>query len=724
MAADANSTPRHRPTESLILPTPRLYYRASIHTEYAQPSNKVNHGSNQPFSSHWQLRSMISSPEQDVVYYPSGSDIYALYTKTRERQIITRLPFSPRCLVAGNGWLCCGGVPGHYTAIPLRDSNTNFDLSSLGLESGPDARLPLDLDPSRRSTPSDIPPRRRRSHTHPVLANVKPVGKDINNCITLWFPSEISSNQTYTTPVAVVANNDKTISIVDLKDPDADVVEKLTYPDCVNRAVMSPDGELLVAVLDDPFLYVHHRQPVPKSSARYLEQTHEWTPACRIQLESQRQADPSNFRGSFAVSFSSSGKYLAVGTQYGVISVFDTETLTLEDSEPLVIFTTSRPMDNTATVRSMDESGAVRSMEFSPGPFDLLAWTEASGRAGVADVRDLFVSRQLLVIDSRGDGMERVSVSERSADPVIDPRLRSSRSLRTGSPGNATPDYLGVDFERRQLSNLTQELLDRHHSPLTPEQMDILQAHRVARRQRDAEAEGSETAGWSPWAGPTSTTDTPTNGEGSSSSERRISTVGFPAALRDFVNPERSSSSSFRSFINDRNQDRERRSQPESGESSTARNETGRDSRPWGYRPTTSRLIRIRTPAPSNPWAEVDSLYRARSPPVPTITQPTRESRPREERQERQEWERSQIRQQEQEDEEHELEQDLEQAQERRQNVERRSSHRPPPRRQPWRGLDDLGLGNFDENIVLRGVLRTGPSDTMGCCWSPDGRIL
>jgi hypothetical protein len=680
---------------------------------------------------------MISSPEQDVVYYPSGSDIYALYTKTRERAIITRLPFSPRCLVAGNGWLCCGGVPGHYTAIPLRDWNTDLDLS-LGLDSGPDARLPLDLDPSRRSTPSDIPPHRPRGHAHPLVAHAKTIGKDINNCITLWFPSATSSNQTYTTPVAVVANNDKTVSIVNLKDPDAEVLEKLTYPDCVNRAVMSPDGELLVAVLDDPFLYVHQRQPVPKASARSPEQTHEWTPTCRIQLESQRQSDPSNFRGSFAVSFSKSGKYLAVGTQYGVISVFDTETLTLEDSEPLVIFTTSRPMDNTGTIRSMDESGAVRSMEFSPGPFDLLAWTEASGRAGVADVRDLFVSRQLLMIDSRREGTERISVSERSADPIIDPRLRSFRSLQTGSPSNATPDYLGVDFERRQLSHLTQELLDRHHSPLTPEQMDILQAHRVARHQRDAEAEGSDTSGWSPRPGdqrPTSTTDTPTNGEGSSSSEHRISTVGLPAALRDFVNPDRASS--FRSFINDRNQDRlisdrQRRSQPESRrESSTgvgaAGNEVGRESRPWGSRPTASRLIRIRTPAPSNPWAEIDSLHRSRSPQVPTITPSARESRRQEERRYEQEWEREPTQQQEWDEEqevEQEGEQEREQVPEGRQNGEQRYSHRRPPRRQPWRGLDDLGLGNFDENVVLRGVIRTGTADTMGCCWSPDGRKL
>lgn len=687
ITVDADTPHRHRATESLILPTPRTYYRANIQTRYAQHPLQAP-SSHRLFSSHWQLRSLISSPEQDVVYYPSGSDIYALYTKTREREIITRLPFSPRCLAAERGWLCCGGDPGHYTAISLSDWNTDLDFS-INLDAEPDSRLPLELDPSRRSVPRDPPStsRRSRGHHHPLFANVKNVGKEINNCITLWFPSPTTSDRSYQTPVAIVSNNDKTISIVNLEDSGSEVLDKLTYPDCVNRAVMSPNGELLVAILDDPFLYVHQRKQLSHlANVRSTKQAYEWAPACRIQLESQKQSDQTTLRGSFAASFSQSGKYLAVGTQYGIISVFDTETLTFEDSKPLVIFTTSRPMQS---------NGAVRSMAFSPGPFDLLAWTEASGRAGVADVRDLFVSRQLLMVDCRLEGMERIIVSDRSSDPVIDPRLRS---FRTDSPNSSTPDYLGLDFERRQLRNFTQEMLDRHHSPLTAEEMDILQAHRVARRQRDAEAEATDTPGWSPWAGDrglTAATDTPSNGEGSGSSERRISTTGLPPALRDFVNPDRATSSTFRSFINERNQDRERRSQQEprrdssNGEGATDHGGR-RESQASSPVDSPNDLERLTITGPNNPWAEIDSLYRTRSPQLPTITQSARIL----------------VRRQE----------------ERRQNEERRDfAHRP---RQPWRGLDDLGLGNFDENVILRGVLRTGPANTMGCCWSPDGRIL
>lgn len=160
----------------------------------------------------------------------------------------------------------------------------------------------------------------------------------------------------------------------------------------------------------------------------------------------------SAMRGSFAACFSKSGKWLAVATQYGLISVFETEKLP-DPSALMVVFTSSRPGG---------ESGAIRAMEFSPGPYDLLAWTEASGRATCADVRNLFLSRQQLIIDSHASDVERVIVSDQAGEALIDPRLRN---IRTDS--SRTPDYLGLDLERRQLRHLTREMLDRHQAPLT-----------------------------------------------------------------------------------------------------------------------------------------------------------------------------------------------------------------------------------------------------------------
>jgi hypothetical protein len=634
------------------------------------------------------------------VYYPSGQDIYVLNTRTNEREIVTTLPFSPRCLTVARGWLCCGGDGGDYTTLNLRDGKTTPDFSlSFNLDADPDARLPLDLDPSRRSIPRDTASflRRSRNTRYPLFANVKKVGTEIVNCVTIWFPDETTSNRTYKKPVAVVANNDCTVSILDLED-DSEILEKLTFPDFVNRSVMSPDGETLITICDDPFLYIHQRRQkhgLSKGRTNSMKD-YEWAQWGRLQLTGQRLADKSNMRGSFAASFSRSGKYLAVATQYGMISIFDTENLTQADVDPLVIFTTSRPGR---------ECGAVRAMEFSPEPFDLLAWTESSGRIGLADVRNLFLSRQLIMIDCRADGVERVPVSERPSEPVIDPRLRAFRA-ESPSSSSTTPDYLGLDLDRRPQRNSIRDILDRHQSP-TAEELELLSAHRNARHLRDL-AEASNTSNFSSIIGgqrPTPPIGSSTNGEGSSSSDRRISTASYPAALREFINPDRTGGAAFRSFINDRDQERRDRSlQPQeprrrssiilaAAEQSIERETLGSSTTRNGNETSTS-LERLTLTPPrlinSPSWVDMEALYRA-NPRFSTDSALDRSARLRVE-----------------------LEDD-----------DRRDfAHRL---RQPWRPSDDLnqsGVGSRDESTTLRGVIRSAPQETMGCCWSPDGRIL
>lgn len=231
-------------------------------------------------------------------------------------------------------------------------------------EADPDERLPLDLDPTRRSTARETTSSARRSLSRPAIPNPIKIGTEIVNCVTLWTPGETASEKAYDIPVAVVANNDCTVSI--LRARDSEVLEALTLPDFVNRSVISPDGEILVTICDDPFLYIHERQEKVGFRKQRFEtkdvQRYEWVLAGKIQLEGQRSTDKSENRGSFTACFSPSGSYLAVATQYGVISIFDAQALTDPDSL-LVIFTTSRPGVS---------NGAVRSMEFSPAPFDLL----------------------------------------------------------------------------------------------------------------------------------------------------------------------------------------------------------------------------------------------------------------------------------------------------------------------------------------------------------------
>jgi WD40 repeat protein len=613
-----------------------------------------------------------------------------LYPRTKEREIVTTIPFEPISVTVSGGWLCCGGHHGNYTAIPLDDRRSGFDFS--GLE--PDARLPVDFDPIRRSIfgESSSTSRRSRDIESPLSCDVQRFGIDaenkendaINNCITLWFPPSSSSNLAYKKPVALLANNDKSLYVLDLEE--SEVLQRVTYPDCCNRAEISPDGELLVAVLDDAYLYIHQRKlsSDPSPGLFNTKDNYKWAPSSRIQLHPEPKIDDeSGTKGSFALSFSSSGKYLAAATQYGKIYVFEVDGLTREDTKPVAVFFSSRP----GLRGERDIPGAVRCIAFSNGPIDLLAWTESNGRVGVADVRNLFLSRQLVLVDSRLDDAESVQVTERekSADsPFLDPQLRP---LRTESI-SSTPDYLGLDFSQGRL------LRDRHQSSLTRDDLEILQAHRIARRQRDVAA---DPAGTMSVAGHRASSQS-TTGASSSPIERRISTAGLPAAIRDFVNPEHRTAASFRSFINERNQDRERRNQQETRNRSSVLAATERilEQESLGANGSTTTLERLTlTPSrlsgsetPSNPWAEIDALYRARFP-GPGSQGVERSARIR-----------------------IELEDD-------------------EGLRRPWRPLGELGIGPRDDSntIILRsrhdddhdGVK---PPETTGLAWSPDGRTL
>ena len=162
------------------------------------------------------------------------------------------------------------------------------------------------------------------------------------------------------------------------------------------------------------------------------------------------------------------------------------------------------------------------------------------------------------------------------------------------------------------------------------------------------------------------------------------------------MNPDRTASS-FRSFIEERNQDRQRRTQlqqeprrrssmilaaaenaieRESLGPSSSRNGNSRSPRQYRLILTT-RPLGTGSDSPNNPWAEIDALYRSRFPDDSPLD---RSSRLR-----------------------IELEDD-----------DRRDfAHRL---RQPWRPLSELS------QITNR--LRPGSNETMGCCWSEDGRIL
>jgi hypothetical protein len=294
------------------------------------------------------------------------------------------------------------------------------------------------------------------------------------NCITLWLPPRSPVDATkpgqYPSPVAVLANNDKSVTVVGLYD--CEEIDQIDYPDCVNRAVISPGGTMMAAICDDPYLYIHVR----KSLTRGKSGEHfEWVQLPRIQLKGQWHKDTSDCRGSFAAAFSPSGKYLAVGTQYGTISIFDARALEDPSRDALVTYFNSD--------RAPHESGAVRDMAFSPGPYDLLAWTEHRGRIGIADARTNFRQRQIISLDDP-EGFDHISLNDRS---TIDPRLLDPRSGRnTGSP-SALPSLLGNSGSGRPLPNPEpSEAPSRVNHPFTAEETAILEAVQNDRRRREA----------------------------------------------------------------------------------------------------------------------------------------------------------------------------------------------------------------------------------------------
>lgn len=392
-----------------------------------------------------------------------------------------------------NGWLCCGGESGEFVAIHL-DSTQPDSPPILGpiSSSSPSVApvLPIIdlLDPhstADTSSPTRVSEEALRTLLRSLHTPSQNFGKDRVNCITLWFPNEdATSERVYKQPVAVLANNDKNVVFVSLTERGCTSIETVAYPDCVNRAVLSPDGTLCAAICDDPYLYINER--VKKLSKK--REKYEWVQRNRVHLKSQRVDDMSDNRGSFAVCFNNTGRFVAVGTQYGIISVFETAALLNPEADALVTsFGSSKPRS---------DAGAIRDMAFCPGPFDLLAWTEDRGGVGVADIRRHFISRQLLRVDKK-DEFERVDVVDRRVtDPQRlsedNPSERVGSLLRETSSSNARENMAadGPTEEYRAPSSLAQRQeadIRRLNSPLTREETLVLDALRETnRRNREA----------------------------------------------------------------------------------------------------------------------------------------------------------------------------------------------------------------------------------------------
>ncbi|EDN04508.1 predicted protein [Histoplasma mississippiense (nom. inval.)] len=311
----------YRPTECLVLQNYRKFFPIRIP------------------NAHHQLRHYISTADPDRIYVAVERQIYVFHIPTRKREKIAVVPFSPRCLTAGLGWIGIGGSEhGDCAFIKIGETTSGTPPGMLPPRTDVDSPLPVDLDPSRPRYP----------------------------------PSSAMSIYSLTR---------------------SEMIQSIRHPICMNYAIISPDSNLLAAVGDANHIYFYrieqspeNRVPVRNSDKMLMGWN--WPLIRSVELDT----DPDHL--------------CAVGSQAGIITVFDVKSILNTDPEDVggrehivCVFQSSR---------SYFEGGAVRSMSFSPRPWDLLVWVEDYGRAGVADIRQAFSRRQILSLDLDEPGLQIV----------------------------------------------------------------------------------------------------------------------------------------------------------------------------------------------------------------------------------------------------------------------------------------------------------------------------
>lgn len=121
---------------------------------------------------HPQLRHLISTVNQDWVYFVSNDELYALHLPSKRKSLIWTLPFSPRCLVAGLGWVCVGGEQKGISAFIRLDKEKIL------------SRFQVDEPPPVRLSSSDREESKPDSTRYPELV-LNELGGSIINSITL-----------------------------------------------------------------------------------------------------------------------------------------------------------------------------------------------------------------------------------------------------------------------------------------------------------------------------------------------------------------------------------------------------------------------------------------------------------------------------------------------------------------------------------------------------------
>ncbi|KAL8756336.1 MAG: hypothetical protein Q9199_002993 [Rusavskia elegans] len=435
-----------RETPSLIRPLQRTFYSTRI-----PPT-------------HPQLKNFISTADHDIIYYACENDIYALHLSTRKREAIATLPWKVQCLDARYGWICVGGPDrGRCAFVCISRQESSSSRASFSThEAEVDALLPLDLDPESRTLAQSYFRRLRASsppspskpevQIHELAASTP---NSITNSVAIHRLRTDQKSQGDDI-VCVMTNNDSTVRIFSLSH--SRLLSTLQFSCYMNHASISPDGQLLVAVGDEPKAFFCR----PTSSGDQ-DASHTWQEIAELRLNPASLGD-----ACFTTAFSPSGHICAVAQQSGVVTIFDTSMIhqDMEDDDAVL-----EVLKSSRSSIPDDHIGAIRSMSFSPAPWDLLAWAEERGRVCVADLRNACRSRQTVDLDLDSPKLNRTNVTDLE-------------------DGQTTAEQRQLEIERR--------FLQRHREAVNA-QNDLANVSHVAdyielstarrRRQRDTAAE-------------------------------------------------------------------------------------------------------------------------------------------------------------------------------------------------------------------------------------------
>ncbi|KAL8841820.1 MAG: hypothetical protein Q9176_003007 [Flavoplaca citrina] len=462
-------------TPSLIRPLQRTFYSTRIP------------------QTHHQLKNFISTADHDIIYYACENDIYALHLSTCKREAIASLPWKIQCLDARYGWICVGGPDKGRCAFVCIDRNvtgSSHDRYSTR-EAEVDALLPLDLDPDSRTLAQSYF-RRLRASSSPSRGKPEVQIHELAASTANSITNSVAIHRLRTGQkgrddeiVCVMTNNDSTVKIFSLSH--SRLLSTLQFSCYMNHASLSPDGQLMVAVGDEPKAFFCRRMPSSSSSGDQ-DASLTWQEIAEPRLNPASLGD-----ACFTTAFSPSGHICAVAQQSGVVTIFNTSMIheDMEDDEAVL-----EVLKSSRSSIPHDHVGAIRSMSFSPAPWDFLAWAEERGRVCVADLRNACQSRQTVDLDLESPKLNRTNITDledgqttsEQRELEIERRFLQRHREAVNAQNDLAnishvADYIELSTARRRLQRETTAEIPGEFNDLTETERQMLDFIRTSRSQ-------------------------------------------------------------------------------------------------------------------------------------------------------------------------------------------------------------------------------------------------